>query len=216
MEVSELWRYPVKSLKGERLDEAEIREDGLIGDRLVHVRSASGRVLTSRTKPRLLALHGTLAANGEPLIDGRSWYAEESRAAVRAAAGEDAQLVAYDGLDRFDVLPLSVATDGAIAALGVDSRRLRPNIVITGVAGLAARMWPGLHLQIGEVLIAVARLRPRCVMTTYDPDTQEQDHSVLRRIVGEFGGTLALDCAVIRGGRVRVGDRLELVRAEAA
>ena len=216
MHVSELWRYPIKSLKGERLDHVEIGEDGLAGDRLVHVQSAGGRVITSRTKPRLLALHGTLGADGQPLIDGRPWHAHESRAAVRAAAGEDAELIAYGGLDRFDVLPLSIATDGAIAELDVDRRRFRPNIVVGSVEGLAERSWPGLHLRIGDLLIAVARLRPRCVMTTYDPDTQEQDHSVLRRIVSDFGGALALDCAVVEAGRVRVGDRVELLRDELA
>jgi len=43
-------------------------------------------------------------------------------------------------------------------------------------------------------------------MTTFDPDTQAQDLSVLRRIVKEFGGRLALDCAVLEGGRLAVGD----------
>ena len=100
MHVSELWRYPVKSLKGERLNEVELTEEGLLGDRLVHVRSRSGRVITSRTKPRLLALQGTLGPDGQVLIDGRPWHAEESRAAVRTAAGQDAEPVAYDGLDR--------------------------------------------------------------------------------------------------------------------
>ena len=53
-------------------------------------------------------------------------------------------------------------------------------------------------------------------MTTYDPDTQEQDHSVLRRIVSDFGGALALDCAVVEPGQITVGDRVELVRSAAA
>jgi len=216
MHVSELWRYPAKSLKGERLNEVELTEEGLLGDRLVHVRSRGGRVITSRTKPRLLALHGTLDADGQALIDSRPWHADESRAAVRAAAGDDAELVTSDGLDRFDVLPLSVATDGAIAAVGVDRRRLRPNILIGGVEGLAERSWPGFQLRIGEALVAVARVRPRCVMTTYDPDTQAQDHSVLRRIVSDFGGAFALDCAVVEPGRISVGDRVELVRSAAA
>ena len=211
MYVSELWRYPVKSLKGEPLEEVEIGADGLPGDRLVHVRNGGGRVITSRTKPRLLALHGTLDPDGETLIDGRPWHAAESRTAVRAAAGEDAELVAYDKLDRFDVLPLSVATDGAIAAVGVDRRRFRPNIVIGGVEGLAERSWPSLQLRIGEALITIARLRPRCVMTTYDPDTQEQDHSVLRRIVQDFDGVMSLDCSIIRPGRMKVGDVVEVV-----
>ncbi len=212
MYVAELWRYPVKSLKGERLDAVEVRADGVAGDRLVHVRSASGRVITSRTKPRLLALRGELGAHDTPLIDGRPWHADEARAAVRVAAGNDAELVADASLERFDVLPLSIATDGAIAAVGVDRRRFRPNILIGGVEGLAERSWPGLHLRIGLALIAVARLRPRCVMTTYDPDTQEQDHSVLRRIVTKFDGALSLDCAVVEPGRIEVGDRVELIR----
>ena len=119
-------------------------------------------------------------------------------------------LAAHDAREGFDVLPLLVATDGAIAALGVDHRRLRPNIVIAGVEGLAERAWPGRKLRIGDAVIAVAKLRGRCVMTTYDPDTQEQDMSVLRRIVKEFGGRMALDCDVVEGGVVAVGDRVEL------
>jgi uncharacterized protein len=65
-------------------------------------------------------------------------------------------------------------------------------------------------LRIGDTWITIARLRPRCVMTTFDPDTQVQDLSVLRRIVDEFGGSLALDCAIVRPGRIRVGDEVSL------
>lgn len=109
------------------------------------------------------------------------------------------------------MLPLLVATDGAIAALGEDGRRLRPNVVIGGVDGLVERDWPGRRLRLGEAEIDVAQLRARCVMTTYDPDTQEQDPEVLRRIVRDFDGRIALDCAVIRPGRIRVGDPVELL-----
>ena len=52
MYVAELWRYPVKSLKGERLDAVEVRADGVAGDRLVHVRSASGHVYDPDTQDR--------------------------------------------------------------------------------------------------------------------------------------------------------------------
>ena len=211
MRVAELLRYPVKSLRGERLERAEVGANGIVGDRVVHVSTGRGRVLTSRTKPRLLALAATLGPDGEPVIDGAPWASEVVAAAVRAAAGPDARLVRDHGRERFDVLPLLVATDGAIAALGVDHRRLRPNIVIEGVEGLAERAWPGRRLRIGEALIEVASLRARCVMTTYDPDTQAQDHSVLKRIVTDFGGKMALDCDVERGGVVAVGDLVELL-----
>jgi uncharacterized protein len=177
----------------------------------VHVRDGRGRVVTARTRPRLLALHGTLGSDGEPLIDGQPWSAPESAAAVREAAGAGATLARYDGPERFDVLPLLVATDGAIAALGVDGRRLRPNLVIGGVTGVAERQWPAKRLRIGDVVIGMEKLRGRCVMTTWDPDTQVQDLSVLRRIAEEFDGTMALDSAVISGGTIAIGDPVELL-----
>lgn len=68
-------------------------------------------------------------------------------------AGPGAELIHDETADRFDVLPLLVATDGAIAAFGRDGRRLRPNLVIGGVKGLDERQWPGRKLRIGEVMI---------------------------------------------------------------
>jgi len=206
MHVAELWRYPVKSLAGERLEQAEIRPDGMVGDRLVQVYDARGHVVTARKHPDLLGHRGTLGPDGEPRIDGWPWASPEAAAAIAQAVGWKARLERFTGEERFDILPLLVATDGAIAALGVDGRRLRPNIVVGGVDGLGEREWPGRRLRIGEVEIAVAQLRARCVMTTYDPDTQVQDPGVLRRIVREFGGTMALDCAVVTAGAVRLGD----------
>ena len=216
MHIAELWRYPVKSMAGERLKAVEVSVDGFAGDRVVHVSGPGGRIVTSRTHPRLLGLRGTLGPEGEPLVDGRPWSAAASQAAVRAAAGRESRLVRYDGPERFDVLPLLIGTDGAFAALGVDHRRLRPNIVVGGVEGLAERQWPGRRLRIGPVIVEVAKLRARCVMTTYDPDTLEQDVSVLRRIASRFDGTMALDCGVVSGGRIAVGDPVELLEPDVA
>ena len=211
LHVAELWRYPVKSLAGERIDESDVLADGVAGDRLIHVRRPDGRVVTSRTHPRLLGLRGSLAADGSALIDGVAWNEPAALAAVRDAAGDDVGVFRYDGPERFDILPLSILTDGAIEELGVDHRRLRPNIVIGGVEGLAEREWVGRTIRIGTVLIELVQLRPRCVMTTFDPDTLEQDHGVLRRIVREFDGTMALDSAVLEPGRIRVGDAVTLL-----
>lgn len=211
MHVAELWRYPVKSLAGEPLDAAEISADGVPGDRVVQVYDAEGRIVTSRTSPRLLGLKGTLSPMGETLVNGRPWTAPEVGAAIEAAAGRGARLIRHDGPDRFDVLPLLVATDGAVEALGFDRRRFRPNILIAGVNGLAERELPGRRARVGEAIIGFKKLRGRCVMTTFDPDTLEQDPTVLRRIVQEMGGRLALDTYVVRGGRVAVGDLVELL-----
>lgn len=209
--VGALWRYPVKTLGGEPLDTAEVTTGGIVGDRVVHVRGPEG-VRTSRRHHRLLGLHATLGDDGEPRIDGRPWNSAESLAAVRAAAGSDAVLARYDGLERFDVLPLLVATDGAVGEFGRDVRRLRPNIVIDGVDRMDEITWPGAQLHIGDVVIALDSRRGRCPMTTVDPDTLEVDRAVLKDIITRFDGKLALNAAVLRPGTVRVGDPVQLVR----
>ena len=209
--VAELWRYPVKTLAGESLLEASVTTNGIVGDRVVHVRGPEG-VRTARRHHRLLGLRATLGADGEPLVDGRAWTAPEVLASVRAAAGPDASLVAYDGPDRFDILPLLVATDGAVAEFGRDVRRLRPNIVIGGVAGMNEIDWPQAELHIGDVVIAIDSRRGRCPMTTVDPDTLERDRAVLTDIIRRFDGKLALNASVIRPGVIRVGDEVRLVR----
>ena len=52
MRIAELWRYPVKSMAGEPLQVADVRETGIVGDRVVQVINAVGRTVTSRTKPK--------------------------------------------------------------------------------------------------------------------------------------------------------------------
>jgi uncharacterized protein len=205
--IGALWRYPVKTLAGERLDHAELTPNGITGDRLVHVRGPEG-VRTSRRFWHLLGLHGTLGPDGEPLIDGHDWRSPEALALVQARAGDDASLAAWAGPERFDILPLLVATDGAIAAFGRGVRRLRPNIVIDGVDGMDERTWEGGHLHIGDVVIRLDSLRARCPMTTVDPDTLERDRSVLVDIVNRFDGKLALNSEVIAGGTLRIGDHV--------
>lgn len=212
MQVKEIWRYPVKTMAGERMQRAHIGSLGIEGDRVVHVEDASGRVITSRSHPRFLGHRGTLGPDGEPLVDGRPWNRADVAVDVANIVGKGSKLVRFDGSERFDVLPLLVATDGAIAAFGHDSRRLRPNIVIGGVDGLAERDWPGACLRIGKVRIGVQDLRLRCVMTSYDPDTIAQDKEITRSIYRRFEGKLALNCFVIEGGAINVGGQVELVR----
>ena len=211
MKVTQLWRYPVKSMGGEQLNHACISSLGIEGDRVVHVEDVHGHMITARTHYRLLGHHATVNASGEPLVDGLLWSDPTVSKALTNIAGPGARLVRDESTNRFDVLPLLVATDGAIAAFGHDGRRLRPNLVIGGVEGLAERDWPGQCLRIGDVIIGIQDLRGRCVMTTFDPDSLKQDRQVLQDIARKFGGTLALNCYVIRGGEVRVGDPAELV-----
>jgi MOSC domain-containing protein len=210
MNVAELWRYPVKSMRGEVLREAEIASDGIVGDRLVHAENARGLV-TARTHPRLLGFAATLDDDGDALVDGVTWRDTRVSTRVREHVGPDIRLVESDGGPRFDILPLLIATDGAVAAFGRDRRRLRPNVLVGGVEGLAEREWEGHGMTIGPATIYLHSLRRRCVMTTFDPDSLAQEQGVLRDINRRFGGVLALNAAVLRPGVVRVGDPVRLL-----
>jgi len=215
--VAELWHYPVKSMRGVRLEQAELRAGGIAGDRLVQAialdGARAGRVITARTHPGLLGLAGTLTPDGDPLIDGAPWDGPAARESVRRALGSDAfRLVRYeeDGPQRFDVLPLTIVTDRALAAFGHDRRRLRPNIVLAGVSGLAERSFAGRCLLVGGLRIDVVKPRSRCVMTTFHPDTLEQDPGVLRHIVDALDAHIALDCRALDDGEIHVSDPVEL------
>jgi uncharacterized protein len=209
LHVAGLWRYPVKSLAGEPLQVATLTPSGIAGDRIVHVCGPEG-VRTARRHHRLLALDGALGPDACPRINGHPWDSADALTLIKQAAGDDAWLEAWEGLERFDILPLLVATDGAVAAFGRDIRRLRPNILIGGVEGMAEREWEGAQLRIGDTVIRLDALRGRCVMTTVDPDTLDRDPRVLKDIVRRFGGRLTLDADVVRGGTVRVGDQVVL------
>ena len=151
----------------------------------------------------------------EVLVDGMPWRSPQVSALVRAAAGPGARLVKANGAERFDILPLLVVSDGAIVAFGHDLRRLRPNVVIGGVVGLAERTWEWRLLAAGDAVIALADLRGRCIMTTWHPDTLTQDVDVLRELRSRFDGTFALNAWTGAEGAVAVGDAVEIMAPRA-
>ena len=200
-------------MAGELLESADLTESGIAGDRTIQVRNAAGKMMTARTRPLLLRHHAATGANGQILVDDRHWDSESVARDVVAAAGPGTRLVYDDTLNRFDVLPLLVTTDGMLEAVGHDRRRFRPNLVIGGVSALKEREWEGARLQIGSAVIGMDDLRARCIMTTFDPDTGAQDLNVLRGVQKKFDGTLGLNSFVIVPGRISTGDTVTLLKA---
>ena len=69
LRVAELWRYPVKSLLGERLSTLDFVADGVDGDRMWGIRDQhDGRILTARREPRLLFTSSRIDAGNLPAI----------------------------------------------------------------------------------------------------------------------------------------------------
>src|ERR1043165_6869746 len=98
MRVASLWRHPVKSLQGEALAEADVRENGVAFDRWGGIRSAAtGHILPARRTPELLHASATVDG-GEPLVtlpDGTvvRGTGATTDAALSAWLGEDVSLV---------------------------------------------------------------------------------------------------------------------------
>jgi uncharacterized protein YcbX len=107
---------------------------------------------------------------------------------------------------RFDLSPILILTGSLAGELGVDFRRLRPNVLIDGAEGRAEADWVGARVRLGAAVLQVGERCERCVVTTFDPDTIDQDPGVLRRINSEFDRCIGLNCDVAVGGVVRRGD----------
>ena len=84
--VAELWRYPVKGLRGERSSGSRSPPTAIPGDRGLRVMDERG-IVTGRRKQRMIGVPATLGADGEPLIDGHPWDSPEAAAAIREVAG---------------------------------------------------------------------------------------------------------------------------------
>ena len=207
MHVSELWRYPVKSLAGETLEQACLLADGIEGDRVVRVEDEGGTV-TALTKHDLVGIPVRLGDDGV-LVDGQPWDGPHAAHAVRSAAGASVELVRTPGR-RYDQAPLLVTTDGALDSLGEDRRRFRANVVLGGVDGLAERDWPGRELRMGGAVLSVSERCERCGVTTIDPDTLAIDRGVLKRLQADYDAFMGVLCEVLEPGDVAVGDPAEL------
>lgn len=69
MRLAEIWRYPVKSLQGEKLSEASLESSGLRGDRWWGIRDeTTGKILTGRREPELLLASASLGDDQQPDI----------------------------------------------------------------------------------------------------------------------------------------------------
>lgn len=210
MRVAELWRYPVKGLRGESLERLEVAADGIPGDRSLFVGDGRG-IVTGRRKQRMIGLAATLGPDGEPLIDGHHWRSPEAGAAIREVAGVSANLSQPIGGHEHDAAQILLLSDGSVAQIAYDRRRFRANILLEGAEGAVEQSWIGRRVRIGRLLLRVVEPCERCVITTIDPDTIEVDLDVLKRTNAELGGMMGVYCSVLEPATVVVGDPVELV-----
>jgi uncharacterized protein len=229
--VVELWRYPVKSLQGERVDATELTARGVAGDRRWALFDlGTGFGLTARRAPQLLHASARLRVDGEveiALPDGTVAHDDDALSAwlcrsVALRSSEEVQRRRYENpsdieTEADDSWRIFVGSEQAFhdtyavtllsaATIGDrPMRRFRPNVVVDDAEdGLVNR-----SVQIGGAVVEVADRVTRCVMVTRSqPGGIEVDRDVLRWIHRERDGVLAVGGWVTRPGAIHLGDEV--------
>ena len=213
--VTALWRYPVKSMLGERCEALDLDARGAMGDRLYAVRDAGGKLGSGKNSGRFRRLEGlfTFQAAGVPptvtFPDGRRLPATDPgvHAALSTALRAPVTLAAENEVAHHDAEPLHLITTGSLARLGADERRFRPNLVIRTEADEAG--WEGRTLRIGGATLKVIRSTERCVMITMAQSELPDEPGLLRRLGGE-APLFGLYAEVLAPGRIALGDQVHL------
>lgn len=222
--VAAIWRYPVKSMRGESLQEAEVYWHGIRGDRrFAFVRPGLERSdfpwLTIRENPAMWGyvprlLHPERPDKSDAVVATPGGH--ELRVEDPALAGElgDGIRLIKQNRGVFDTAPLSLMGSRTVEAMGGwDARRFRPNLVIEAGAPFAEEGWVGRVLAIGGMQMRVDRRDERCVMVDVNPDSGERDVPILKRLGREREACLGVYGTTVAPGSVRVGDPVSLLPA---
>ena len=236
-QVEAIFRYPVKSMGGERLEAATVGWHGLDGDRRLAFRRMEDRSgfpwLSASKLPDLLLFAPTRReddAQGDlpthvRTPDGEEMpvFGEELAAEVGRRHGAPVQMMQLNqGI--FDEAHISViASDtvreiGQLAGRSLDVRRFRPNVVVRlrQPVPFQEDEWVGGDLSYGEghdaPAVSVTMRDDRCSMVNLDPDSAHPAPEVLKAVVRANQNTAGIYCAVTRIGRLAVGQTVLLRR----
>lgn len=223
--VAGLWRYPVKSMGAEALDDVEVSWHGLAGDRrwafvrnnAVHngfpwmtlrERSDMSHYVPSFRNPDRPDTSPTVVCtpSGVELDVSDPALAEE-------LCPDGVQLI-RQARGAFDTFPLSMITTQTVAELGkivgadLDVLRFRPNILVEAIddAPFQEDSWLGRVIHIGGMRMRVDKRDGRCVVITIDPETGKKNPAVLKAVADKRQGCLGVYGTTVEPGRVAVGN----------
>jgi uncharacterized protein YcbX len=232
--VREIWRYPVKSMGGERLTTADVGHNGISGDRGWGVVDRStGMVLTARRAPALLFASARVDDSGDVQIslpgDIELSFGADGDRALTAFLDLDVELRRAGEAGGTYENPMNVVDEDdwvswqgpggawhdsgksrvsivSQATLGDwDIRRFRTNVVVSG-AGEDELV--GSQIELGTCRLDVSKRIGRCIMVTRPQPGLDRDLDVLKTIARERSSCLSVGALVQRPGIISVGDQL--------
>ena len=228
--VEAIFRYPVKSMGGERLEAANLGWHGVDGDRRLALRRINDRGgfpwLTAGKLPELirftpcrhedgdqpdLPTHVRTPEGEEMPVFGEALAAEVER---RYGAPVEMMQMKHGIFDDACISVIAIETIHEISRLaGVspDARRFRPNVLVRLLRSgpFQEDEWVGGVLSFGEgddaPAIAVTMRDLRCAMLNLDPDTAKPAPEVMKAVVRANQNNAGIYGAVTRVGRLAVG-----------
>ncbi len=234
-QVEAIFRYPVKSMGGERLEAARLGWHGLDGDRRLAFRKMDNPSgfpwLTASRLPEMVlfaphhrddSAHADLPTHVRtPEGEEMPVFGEDLAAEVGRRYGAPVQMMQLKhGI--FDEASISViALDtvdeiGRLAKRSLDVRRFRPNVVVRLLrpAPFQEDEWLGSVLSFGEgddaPAIAVTMRDLRCSMVNLDPDSASSAPEVMKAVVRANQNNAGIYGTVTRIGRLAVGQTIIL------
>lgn len=224
--IVELWRYPVKSMLGERCDALHVEMRGVQGDRLFAIRDAQGKFGSGKHTRRFRRIDGLFGFSAsyraeEPQIrfpDGEVMGGDAPRIhrALSTALGLPVTLAREAEVSHFDSAPIHLLTSGSLAwlraalpAVGIDARRFRPNLVIeVPDPEPIEQTWIGKRLRIGEVELQVSDATERCGMVAFAQSELPKAPGVLKHITRQADLKFGVYAQVLKAGVVRLNDQV--------
>lgn len=232
--VKALYRYPVKSMAGERLASALLGWHGIEGDRrfaFIREGQTGGFPWLTATKLESLITYQpyTMADDAASPTHVRTPAGEELdlggealRRELSAAYGAEVRLMQLNQ-GMFDEAPLSLISTATVEAIGesagraLDVRRFRPNILVETArdAPFPEDEWVGKLVAFGERVpvpaMSVTTRDVRCAMVNLDPETARPAPEVLKAAVRANQTCAGVYGSTFRSGTVSVGDRVYLI-----
>jgi hypothetical protein len=189
-----------------RLAQVHSAYDARSGDLLLRLPGQAPVVASTRTAEGRAAIAATLTAA----------LGEEARGAPRfvSAPGHSFSDIGKKVVSIIGLSSLHALEKAAGAAL--DPLRFRANVYVSGGSPWAEFDWIGREILLGQSRLRVVKRIVRCPATEVNPETGARDAEPPRWLRQHFGhADLGVYAEVLEGGRIAVGDALEVTDPEA-
>lgn len=232
--VASLWRYPVSSMGGERLDRAPVTGSGVEGDRIWGLLDASNERIASpgREKHFIQVPRGHARFTGDGIAissDGAGWAGPDDRGVLRQLSDVFGFMpvlkpfVPFGGegfRPRYEHAPIHLITTAGMRSLErdmpgsvIDERRFRPNVVVDWpdeAEAMPEQGWIGREIRIGDVVLRGREPCGRCGFITIEQEGLPLDVELLRNVVRRYGRNFGIYCDVVTPGEIRPGDTVSV------